>query len=120
MAWTAVGFVGLVFTPMHMRGAGPTLTDTLHIVNAAVLVALILLSMGFAAAALGKGFRRYSIVTMALLLVFGGLTGMQGPRIDANLPTPWMGATERVNIYATMLWMLVLAVMLIRERADTR
>jgi hypothetical protein len=52
-------------------------------------------------------------------LVFGTLAGMQGPRIAANLPTPWLAITERVNVYSAMLWVQVLAVVLLskRERA---
>jgi len=53
------------------------------------------------------------------LLVFGALAGMQGPRIAANLPTPWLGITERVNVYSSMLWVLVLAVVLLREEQRT-
>jgi hypothetical protein len=49
-------------------------------------------------------------------LVFGALAGIQGPRIGANLPTPWLGITERINVYSAMLWVLVLAVVLLRER----
>jgi hypothetical protein len=32
------------------------------------------------------------------------------------LPTPWMGVWERINIYAYMLWVVVLATALLRGR----
>jgi hypothetical protein len=40
---------------------------------------------------------------------------MQAPRIDTRA-TPWMGVFERVSVYAPMLWVLVLAVVLLRAR----
>jgi hypothetical protein len=47
-------------------------------------------------------------------MVFGGLMGLQVPQLSAGQPTPWMGLTERVNIYATMLWFAVLSAALVR------
>ena len=48
------------------------------------------------------------------LLVFGVLTGLEGPRIGANLPTPWGGIWERINIGVFLLWIVVLAAALLR------
>jgi hypothetical protein len=42
--------------------------------------------------------------------VFGVLTSLQAGKMVADEPTPWMGLTERINIYATMLWVTVLAI----------
>jgi CubicO group peptidase (beta-lactamase class C family) len=77
-----------------------------------VTVLLMLVAMGFGAVAFGSRFRRYSIATILALLVFGTLTGLDGPRLAANLPTPWMGVTERINIGVFLLWVMVLAVAL--------
>jgi len=114
VAYGAVGQVGLLFFPMHLRGAEATLTDTMHIIGTSVIVLLTLLYIGFGAAARGKLFRLYSIGTILVLLVFGALTGLQGPRIAAGLPTPWFGVMERVNIYFSLLWVAVLAIVLLR------
>ena len=72
----AYGVVSLAwpFAPMHLRGAGFTLTDAMHIVLAMVTVLLMLLAMGFGAAAFEKRFRLYSVVTMVILVAFGALT----------------------------------------------
>lgn len=86
------------FAPMHQRGAGYSLTDTIHIILAAITVLLMFFSIGIGAAALGKKFRLYSIATIALLFLFGTLTALDAPRIAANLPTPWAGIWERINI----------------------
>ena len=120
-----IGVVDLAgpFAPMHqravLRAGGGTLTDTLHIILASVDVLLILFIIGFGTTAFGKRFRLYSIGTILIVLVFGALAGLDGPRISANLATPWVGVTERVSIYGYMLWMAVLAIALLRLR-DTR
>lgn len=111
------GIVGIAwpFAPMHLRGDVFTLTDTMHIVLAAVTVLLMLLAIGFGAAAFGKRFRFYSIATLVILVAFGALTGLEGPRVAANLPTPWVGVWERINIGVFLLWVAVLAIVLLRE-----
>jgi len=116
----AYGVIGLAwpFAPMHLRGAELTLTDTMHIVLAMVTVLLMLLAIGFGAAAFGKRFRLYSIGTILVLLVFGALAGLDGPRIAANLPTPWVGVWERINIGVFLLWVVVLAVALLRAQVE--
>ncbi len=114
----AYGVIGLAWplAPMHLRGAELTLTDTTHIVFAMVTVLLMLLAIGFGAAGFGKRFRLYSIATIAILVAFGILTGLNGPRIAANLPTPWVGIWERINIGVFLLWVVVLAIALLRLR----
>jgi hypothetical protein len=111
MLLSAYGLLGFAwpFAPMHLRGAEPTATDAMHIVFAVVTVTLMLVAIGFGAAAFGRRFRLYSIATLGIFVVFGGLTGLDGPRIAANLPTPWIGVWERINIGAFLLWIVVLA-----------
>ncbi|HEX9136394.1 MAG TPA: DUF998 domain-containing protein [Nitrospirota bacterium] len=101
------------FFPMHLRGADFTLTDTMHIILTAVTVLLILLIIGFGAAADGKRFRLYSIATIVVIALCGAWAFSDGPRIAANLPTPWIGVRERINIYGYMLWVLMLAATLL-------
>jgi hypothetical protein len=118
----AYGALGLVWplAPMHLRetlaAGGGTLSDTLHIVLGSVTVLLMLVAMGFGAAAFGKRFRLYSIASLVLLVTFGALTFLDAPRIAANLPTPWIGVWERINIGVFLLWVVVLAVTLLRGR----
>jgi hypothetical protein len=114
----AYGALGLLapLVPMHPREAEETLTDTMHIVLTTVTVLLILSSIAFAAAARGRRFRLYSFATLLTVLVFGAWTGLEGPKIAANQPTPWIGMTERISIGAWLLWVAVLAVVLLREQ----
>jgi hypothetical protein len=109
---------GFAWPPMHQRAVlaagGATLTDTLHLVWAGVSSLLFLLIIAFGAVALGKRFRIYSIVTIVVLLVFGALTSLDATRVSADLPTPWVGVWERINIFAYMIWLAVLAIALLR------
>ena len=100
--------------PMHQRGIEPSLTDTLHIVWASVTVIMMMLMMGFGAAALGTKFRVYTIATMILLMGFGFMTSLDAPKIPDNLPTPLLGIWERILIALFMLWVIVLAGRLLR------
>lgn len=102
------------FFSMQLRGEGTLATDTMHLVLTAVTVFFILLTIGFGATGFGKRFLLYSIGTILILLVFGALAGQDAPQAAANLPTPWMGVTERINIYGSMLWRAVLAIALLR------
>jgi hypothetical protein len=117
----ADGFVGFFWPPMHQRdvlaAGGGSLTDTLHIAWTFGTVLLMMLAIGFSAAALGTRFRIYAAATSVLLLAFGALTGSFAPRIQANLPTPWVGVWERIDISFFLLWVVVLAVALLRARS---
>lgn len=117
------GVLGLTWSPMHQRevlaaGSG-TFTDIWHIVMSAITVLLMFLSIGFGAAALGKGFRIYSIITLIVFIVFGVFTFKEAPNMDKNLPTPYIGLWERINIAAFMIWLLVFASILLRATKKT-
>jgi hypothetical protein len=106
------------FAAMHPRevlaAGGGTWNDTLHVVLGGVTVFFMFLTIGFGGAAFGPRFRMYSMVTIAVLLGFGALTFLEAPRLQANLPTPWIGLWERINISVFLLWVVVLAVILWR------
>ncbi len=120
----AAGLFGFFWPPMHQReflaAGGRTLTDTLHIVWTVVNGLLTLVAMGFGAAALGKRFRWFSIAIMATLLAAGAMTSREAPGVDANLPTPLIGVWERINIGAWLLWVMLLALALMRRSAAPR
>ncbi|QIN84738.1 DUF998 domain-containing protein [Rubrobacter tropicus] len=113
-----LGLVVTLYFPMHLRGVEATLTDTMHGTLTFAGVLFMLLALGSGAAAFGNRFRFYSIGTILLLLVGGLLTGLDAPQLATNGPTPWMGVWERVNIYAYMLWVVVLAVALLRDPVE--
>jgi uncharacterized protein DUF998 len=115
LAYGVIGFAAPFF-PMHLRGTELALTDTMHKALAMVTAFFMLIAIGFGATAFGKRFRIYSIATLLILLVFGALAGLDAPRIEANLPTPWVGVTERINIGVFLLWVVAMAVALLRVR----
>jgi hypothetical protein len=106
------------FAEMHQRGAlaagGATWSDTAHVVLAALTVLLMFLAIGCGAAAFERRFRLYSIATIVVLVAFGGLTFLEAPRLEANLPTPWIGLWERINISVFLLWIAILGAALWR------
>ena len=114
------GLFGITWTPMHQREVlaadGGTFTDSWHIVMSVVTVLLMFLAIGVGAAALGKGFRIYSITTLLIFIVFGFLTFSEAPNINKNLTTPFIGLWERINIAAFMVWLLVFALILLRKK----
>lgn len=112
MAYGIISFAWY-FVPMHPRGTDFTVTDIFHIGMAVVAVVMVLLIVGFGSNAFGSDFRNYSILTLLLLIVFGTLTFLQADRIAADQPTPWVGVYERINIYAYMIWIVVLSLRLL-------
>jgi hypothetical protein len=111
----AQSLLNLFWPPMHLRGTAPTLTDTMHIAFSMAWLLLMLLAIGFGAAAFGRRFRLYSGATVAVFVVFGALTMPDAARIAANLPTPWVGVWERINIGAALLWLVMFAAALLRQ-----
>jgi hypothetical protein len=111
--------LGFFWPPMHRReiiaAGGGTLTDTLHLVWAFIHLVLMLLMIGFGASVLGKGFRIFSVAIVLIFIVFGILTTIESRGIEANLPTPYVGTWERINIGAYLFWVIVFAIMLLKR-----
>lgn len=121
VGYALIGLTGPLFFSMHtmVRGGGVQAmqaSDVMHIILTATMVLLILVSIGVGATAFGTPFRLFSIGTILVVLVFGALAGLQSGQMAANLPTPWMGVEERLNIFAYMLWVVVLAICLLRAQ----
>jgi len=115
VGYALLSMVTPLFFQMDMRGAEVTPLGRLHAPMTGVMSLFILLSMGFGAFLLERRFRFYSITTIVIVVAFGVVTGLQAPQLIAGQPTPWMGFTERINIYVTMLWFAVLSIALLRS-----
>ncbi len=122
LLYGALGFLW-PFAPMHLRptlaAGGGTFSDTMHIALATASVLLMFCAISFGAAAFGTRFRIYSIITMFILAGFGVLTFLDAPNVGANLPTPWVGLWERINIGVFLLWVILLALVLLQHSGDT-
>lgn len=114
--------IGWHFAPMHQRevlsAGGGTLSDTMHIVFSFVTVLLMLLAMGFGAAAFGRTFRWYTIASVIVLMTFGMLTAREAPGIDSNQPTPMIGVWERINIGVFLIWVIILSIVLMKRNSS--
>ncbi len=112
--------LGLYWPPMHLRAVtavgGGDLSDVLHVVWTVAWGLLSMLAMGFAAATYRWRFRAFTAGSIATMILFGVLTSKGAPNIPRDLPTPWMGVWERINIGIYYLWVVVFAVALLRDR----
>lgn len=107
------------FVQLNLAKSVESVTNTMHVILTAVTVLMILLVIGFGAAADGKWFRFYSYATIALLILTAAMSFLDLPQIAAQLPTPWLGVRERISIYGYMIWMMVLALVLLRAETST-
>lgn len=89
-----------------------------HLILVVVGIVAMLGQMGFGAAAFGRRFRWYSLVTLATVMVSYGLALAYAPAVAAGDPTPYIGLYERVGFSAYFLWTVVLCVALWRGPAD--
>jgi hypothetical protein len=88
---------------------------TAHLILVVVGILTWLGSMGFGAAVLGRRFRIYSLITLAVVVTFNALGLAYVPQVDAGEPTPFLGLYERIAFSAYFLWLTVLAVALWRR-----
>jgi len=100
---------GLFLAPMDLRGTVASQRDGLHIAVTFAMSVFIVASMACGAFVHGQTFRLYSFGTIAAVVVFGALAGFLASPMPG--PTPGLGLAERVNIYLTMLWFLVFALL---------
>jgi hypothetical protein len=119
VTYALVSFVWPQFFPEDLSAPVSAFTNTMHIILTFVTVFSWMLILGFAATAFGRRFRIYSIATLLTVLICGALTGSQAPALAAGQPTPWLGLTERINIYSFMLWVVMLAITLLRFQEDS-
>lgn len=118
-----VGFLGIPF-PLQLGAPEATFINTIHSLLAGVVVLFFLLAIGFGAFACGKRFRIYSTITILILLVVGTVSAvMSASRILREgfiTPPQWFGLIERIDIYCSMLWVAVLAIVLLWSEKNTK
>jgi hypothetical membrane protein len=110
-----LGLVLHPFFPMSSRGMKTGFNDTMHGDLTVVWVLLVLVAVICAVTAYRGGFRYSSIGSLVVMAVFGWLAGTYMQDIANNQPTPWLGAFERINAYAYLAWLVVLAVTVMRR-----
>lgn len=114
----AVGLITLLFPQTAMQLEEGLAPQMVHIIVTAMSVLLIVLFIGFGAAAYEKGFRIFSAAMIITMLLFGFLAATKATKA-VNFAYPWMGILERVSYYSYLLWILVFAVVLLRDQRTT-
>ena len=109
------GLITLLFPQTAMQLEEGLAPQIVHIIVTAMGILLIVLFIGFGAAAYGIGFRIFSAAMIVTLLLFGILTATKAPQA-VQFAYPWMGILERVSYYSHLLWILVFAVVLLRAQ----
>jgi hypothetical protein len=110
--YAVISYLGGTVFQLGEPGAAGAARVALHETATAVMVLAMLLAMGVGAFLHGRRFRLYSIGTLLTVVVFAGLSFLQVALLQAGQPAPWLGLIERINIYAWMLWVVVLAISL--------
>lgn len=110
---TFSGLTGTIF-PMDPFNSEMTFPGKMHIILtgiSAVMVMLLILmiGIGFHREKQWKSFRLYSITTVIIMVIFGGLT----PALIMN-SIPLLGLFERIVIYTYLQWFFVLAFKLLK------
>jgi hypothetical membrane protein len=116
LCYGVIGLAGPTLFEMQQRGAGSLASDAAHVLLTGVLSLLLVTAIGLGSSWFGKRFRNYSIATMAIVLVVGGLTAPFAARLAAGQPTPGFGIIERITIYAALLWIAVFSIALQRRQ----
>jgi len=106
--------VAVAFFPMHHGEAVSTLANTINVILMGVGVVLFQLAIVLGVIVYRNWFRFYSLGTILVLLV-GDILATLGttPTLYGN-PGPLVGIQERIMIYGDLLWIVVLAIVLLR------
>lgn len=109
--------LGLLAFPFPMATDEVLGANTMHTIIWGVITPLLMLAgIGASAAAFGRAFRFYALMTLVALVAFSALTGTQAAQVSAAEPVRWFGITERALIGVWLQWVVVLAVVLLRAQ----
>jgi hypothetical protein len=112
--------LGLLAFPFPMVADEVWGANTVHTIIWGVITPLLMLAgIGASAAAFGRAFRLYAILTLVALAAFSVLAGIQAAQVTAGESVRWFGITERALIAPWLLWVTVLATVLLRAH-ETR
>jgi hypothetical protein len=92
--------------------------NTIHTLIWGVITPLLMLAgIGASAAAFGKRFRLYAILTLVALIAFSVWTGVLAAQTNAGKDVLWFGIAERALIGVWLQWVSVLSLTLLRRGA---
>ncbi len=113
LTFAALGLLAFPFSMVTDEVLG---ANTIHTVIYGVITPLLMLAgIGSSAAAFGKTFRLYAILTLVALIGFSAATGVLAAQANAGEPVRWFGLAERALIGVWLQWVAVLAIVLLRR-----
>jgi len=107
------------FFPVRLGEALSTFANTMNTILIGVSVLFLLLAIGFGAAAYRNWFRLYSIGTFLIFLVEDVWATWGSPFVLAGQRGPLVGVQERTMLFGYLLWVVVLAIFLMRAEKVT-
>lgn len=116
----AIGVSGLpthTVWPMSSRDMEAAFNDTMHIVLSIVFSLLVVAAMVTAASAWRGWFRVFTLAALAVIVSFGAAASVAIRGLAQN-DTPGAGLFERVNAYAYFVWLVVLALAVVRRTPE--
>jgi Protein of unknown function (DUF998) len=119
VAGLMLGFaaLGLLAFPFPMRTEEVLGANTVHTIIWGVITPLLMLAgIGVSAAAFGRAFRVYALLTLLALVASSVLTGILAGQVNAGGSAPWFGIPERAIQGVWLQWVAVLAIVLLRSR----
>ena len=90
------------------------LLSSLFLVSAIMLIAFGI-GIGLYKEKQWKSFRLYSLITVLIIVIFGGLTSVLMMN-DIEL----LGLFERITIYSYQLWLFILAILFIKGQSTSK
>lgn len=115
----AIAFPTHTFWAMSSRDLPTGFNDTMHQVLSFVFSMLVFAAIIASAVAYRGWFRQFSLAVLPVLIGFGLAASISIGGIERN-DTPWTGGFERINAYSYFVWLVVLAILLMRRRPVPR
>lgn len=100
---------------MSSRGMVPGVNDTLHATTTLVFSLLVAVAILLSAIAYRGWLRTLALVTLVMLIAFGAAASDAMTGLSEN-HTPWAGGFERINCYSYFVWLVAVALTLMRKR----
>ena len=112
---------GTIFPQDPRDGSVATFAGNMHLILVGIVVvltfiALILIGIGFYRHRQWKSFRNFSLISLGIMLIFGGILT---PYIISN-NIELLGLVERVVAYVFQIWSVILAYKLITDYEETK
>jgi hypothetical protein len=108
--------IAVIFFPMHTAQAMNAYANKMNVIFMAISVVLFFLAVCFGAVAFHNWFRYFSIGLIVYFFVadIAATWGLR-PTLGGGVP-PLVGVQERAMIYGELLWLVLLAIVLLRPQ----